>query len=62
MRSDHRVRLTKGYAETTTPSRPMIPRPIVERELPELLLSPEQVNVAVGTTGMTVTECPDLDV
>jgi hypothetical protein len=47
--------LSKGYAETMTPSRPMIPRPIVERELPELLLSPEEVNVAMGTTGMTVT-------
>ena len=47
--------LSKGYAETMIPSRPMIPRPIVERELPELLLSPEDVNVAMGTSGMTVT-------
>ena len=33
----------------------MIPRPLVERELVELLLRPEQVNVAMGTVGMTVT-------
>jgi hypothetical protein len=34
----------------------MIPRPLVERELAELLLSPEQVNAAVGATGMSVTD------
>jgi hypothetical protein len=34
----------------------MIPRPLVERELPTLLLSPEQVNAAMGTTGMAVTD------
>jgi PknH-like extracellular domain len=45
---------TKGHAESTTPTRSMIPRPLVERELAELLLSPEQVNVAMGVTGMTV--------
>jgi len=33
----------------------MIPRPLVERELAGLLLSPEQVNAAMGATGMTVT-------
>ena len=33
----------------------MIPRPLVERELAGLLLSPEQVNVAMGAAGMTVT-------
>jgi PknH-like extracellular domain len=38
---------------TTVPS--MIPRPLVERELAGLLLSPEQVNVAMGSAGMTVT-------
>jgi hypothetical protein len=47
--------LSKGYAESVTPTRSIIPRPLVERELPELLLSPEEVNVAMGTTGMTVT-------
>ena len=38
-----------------TPTRSVIPRPLVERELVELLLTPEQVNAAMGTTGMTVT-------
>ena len=33
----------------------MIPRPLVERELKGLLLNPEQVNVAMATTGMVVT-------
>ena len=34
-------------AESTTATRSMIPRPLVERELAGLLLSPEQVNAAV---------------
>jgi hypothetical protein len=34
----------------------MIPRPLVERELAGLLLSPEQVNAAMGATGMAVTD------
>ena len=46
---------TTGNAESTTTTRSMIPRPLVERELAGLLLSPEQVNAAMGTTGMTVT-------
>jgi hypothetical protein len=46
---------TKGNAESTTTTRSMIPRPLVERELAELLLSPERVNVAMGASGMTVT-------
>jgi hypothetical protein len=46
---------TKGNAESTT-TRSMIPRPLVERELAELLLSPEQVNAAMGATEMTVTD------
>jgi len=44
---------TKERSEPTTQS--MIPRPVVERELAGLLLSPEQVNVAMGATAMTVT-------
>jgi hypothetical protein len=44
-----------GNAESVTPTRKMIPRPLVERELVELLLRPEQVDVAMGTVGMTVT-------
>ena len=46
---------TIGNAESMTTTRSMIPRPLVERELAELLLSPEQVNAAMGATGMTVT-------
>ncbi len=44
-----------GNAESTAISRTMIPRPLVERELAELLLTPDQVNAAMGTTGMAVT-------
>ena len=46
---------TKRNAASTSSTRKMIPRPLVERELAGLLLSPEQVNVAMGATGMTVT-------
>ena len=46
---------TKSNAESPTTTRSMIPRPLVERELAGLLLSPEQVNVAMGAAGMTVT-------
>ena len=46
---------TKGLAGSTTTTRSMIPRPLVERELAELLLSPDRVNVAMGATAMTVT-------
>ena len=46
---------TIGNAEPTTTTPSMIPRPLVERELVELLLSPEQVNAAMGATAMTVT-------
>jgi hypothetical protein len=42
---------TVGNAEPTTTTRSMIPRPLVERELAGLLLSPEQVNAAMGATG-----------
>jgi PknH-like extracellular domain len=46
---------TIGNAESMTTTRSMIPRPLVERELAGLLLSLEQVNVAMATAGMTVT-------
>ena len=46
---------TIGNAESPTTTRSMIPRPLVERELAGLLLNPEQVNVAMGTAGMSVT-------
>ena len=45
-----------GHAESTTPTRTLIPRPLVERELASLLLSPEEVDVAMGTRGMAVTQ------
>ena len=47
---------TIGNAQSPTTTRSMIPRPLVERELAGLLLSPEQVNVAMATAGMTVTD------
>jgi len=47
---------TEVNAESTTTTRSMIPRPLVERELAGLLLSTEQVNVAMGAAGMTVTK------
>jgi hypothetical protein len=46
---------TVGNAEPETTTRSMIPRPLVERELVELLLTPDQVNAAMGATAMTVT-------
>jgi PknH-like extracellular domain len=51
---------TIGNAESTTPTRSMIPRPLVERELAGLLLGPEQVNVALGATGLSVTNTQTL--
>jgi PknH-like extracellular domain len=45
---------TEGKAELATP-RSLIPRPLVERELVDLLLRPEQVDAAMGAVGMTVT-------
>jgi hypothetical protein len=44
----------KVNADPTT-TQTMIPRPLVERELAGLLLSPEQVNAAMGATAMAVT-------
>ena len=46
---------SQDSVESTTTTRSMIPRPVVERELAGLLLSPEQLNVAMGATEMTVT-------
>ena len=48
-----------GNAESPTPTRTMIPRPLVERELAGLLLNPDQVNAAMGTNGMAVTSQQD---
>lgn len=44
-----------GNAVTPTPTTSLIPRPLVERELVELLLSPEAVNAAMGAVDMAVT-------
>ena len=44
---------TIGNAESPTTTRTRIPRPLVERELAGLLLNPEQLNVAMGTAGMS---------
>jgi hypothetical protein len=46
---------SQDSVESTTTTRSMIPRPVVERELAGLLLSPEQLHVAIGAIGMTVT-------
>ncbi|AKK30006.1 sensor domain-containing protein [Mycobacterium sp. EPa45] len=43
-----------GVAVTATPPK-LIARPLVERELPGLLLSPDQVNAAMGVNNMAVT-------
>ncbi|UNB50769.1 sensor domain-containing protein [Mycolicibacterium sp. YH-1] len=48
--------VSTGSAESPTPTRSRIPRPLVERELASLLLSPDQVNAAMATSGMAVTE------
>jgi PknH-like extracellular domain len=45
-----------GNAEPMKQTTSMIPRPLVERELASLLLSPEQVDAAMATKGMTVTD------
>jgi PknH-like extracellular domain len=47
--------ITRGNAEPMTPTRSLIPRPLVERELTALLLSPDEVNAVMGATGMAVT-------
>ncbi|MGE2835820.1 sensor domain-containing protein [Mycobacterium sp. SMC-4] len=44
-----------GNAESTTPTRTVIPRPLVERELPELLLTPAEIDQEMGTAGMALT-------
>jgi hypothetical protein len=44
-----------GHAEMVTPTPTLVPRPLVERELASLLLTPDEVNAAMGTTGMALT-------
>ncbi len=47
---------TISNAESPGPTRTMIPRPLMERELAGLLLTPEQVAAAMGSPPMAVTE------
>jgi hypothetical protein len=42
-----------------TPTTSLIPRPVVERELNTLLLSPEQINPVMGANGIAVTRKHD---
>jgi hypothetical protein len=46
-------------AKTPTTTTSLIPRPVVERELGALLLSPEQINPVMGATGMAITRKHD---
>ena len=51
--------LVTGCSPTQGPAKPtsaptLIPRPLVERELPGLLLSPDQVNAAMASNAMSV--------
>jgi hypothetical protein len=46
---------TAGHAVMPKTTAPMIPRPLVERELAGLLLNADQVNAAMGATAMAVT-------
>jgi hypothetical protein len=45
--------------KSTTTKVSLIPRPVVERELDALLLSPEQINPVMGATAMAVTRRHD---
>jgi hypothetical protein len=47
---------TTSNASSTTPTRTMIPRPLVERELTGLLLTPEEAAATMGAPAMTITE------
>ncbi len=47
---------TVSSAQSPTPTRTMIPRPLVERELAGLLVSPEQAAATMGAAGLAVTE------
>jgi hypothetical protein len=46
-------------AKTLTTTTSLIPRPVVERELNGLLLSPQQINPVMGATGIAVTRRHD---
>lgn len=47
---------TKTSSTTTTTTTSLIARPVVEREIDTLLLSPEEINAAMGAKDMKVTK------
>jgi hypothetical protein len=49
----------QANVKSTTTKVSLIPRPVVERELDALLLSPEQINPVMGATAMAVTRRHD---
>jgi hypothetical protein len=49
----------QASVKSTTTITSLIPRPVVERELDGLLLSPEQINPVLGATRMAVTRRHD---
>ena len=49
----------QASVKSTTTKTSLIPRPVVERELDALLLSPEQINPVMGAKAMAVTRSRD---
>jgi hypothetical protein len=49
----------QANVKSTTTKISLIPRPVVERELDTLLLSPQQINPVMGATAMAVTRRHD---
>ena len=49
----------QASVKSTTTARSLIPRPVVERELDDLLLSPEQISPMIGAAQMAVTRRHD---
>ena len=49
----------QASVKSTTTSTSLIPRPVVERELDDLLLSPEQISPMIGAAQMAVTRTHD---
>ncbi len=49
----------QASVKSTTTKISLIPRPVVERELDAMLLSPEQINPVMGANGLAVTRKHD---
>ncbi len=49
----------QANVKSTTTKTSLIPRPVVERELDALLLTPEQINPMMGANGLAVTKRHD---